>query len=43
MASTTTTMTAHDFLRYLLGREQTHDLALQLAYIHDLRQVGKAS
>jgi Mn-containing catalase len=47
MTSTTTsmtsTMTARDFLHYLLGREQTHDLALQLAYVHDLRQVRNAS
>jgi hypothetical protein len=43
MTATTTTMTASDFLQYLLGREETHDLALQLAYVRDLRQVRKTS
>jgi hypothetical protein len=38
MSSTTSTMTVHDFLRYLSGREQTHDLALQLTYVCAVRQ-----
>ena len=30
-------MTVTDFLDYLLSRNSTHDLALQLAYVHDER------
>ena len=39
MPSTDTTMTTPDFLSYLLRREQTRDLALQLAWVYDQRQV----
>jgi len=31
-------MSAADFFDYLLGRESTHDLALQLAYVYDQRE-----
>jgi hypothetical protein len=31
-------MSLDDFLRYLLGRDHTRDLALQLAYVRDDRQ-----
>jgi hypothetical protein len=31
-------MSVTDFSRYLLRREQTHDLALQLAYVYEDRR-----
>lgn len=34
-------MSVTDVLRYLVGREQTHDLALQLAYVYDERQAPR--
>lgn len=30
-------MSVTDFLRYLVGREQTHEFALQLADVYDER------
>ena len=30
-------MSVSDFFDYLLSRDATHDLALQLAYVHDER------
>ncbi len=31
-------MTVAELIDYLLGRDATHDLALQLAYVHDQRR-----
>ncbi len=31
-------MSVTEFFDYLLGRERTHDLALQLAYVYESRQ-----
>jgi len=30
-------MTVTDLIDYLLGRDATHDLALELAYVQDVR------
>jgi len=31
-------MTVAELIDYLLGRDATHDLALQLAYVRDVRR-----
>jgi Mn-containing catalase len=41
MITTKQQPTARDFFEYLLQREQTHELALQLAYVYDQRQVRR--
>jgi hypothetical protein len=38
MTTTKQAMTISDFFDYLLGRERTHDLALQLAHVYDQRR-----
>ena len=35
-------MSTRDLLDYLLGREQTHDVALELAYVCDQRRTASA-
>lgn len=35
---TTSIISAHDLFDYLLQREQTHDLALELVRVYDQRQ-----
>jgi hypothetical protein len=37
MTTTEQIMSAREFFDYLIGRHQTHDLALQLVYVYDRR------
>jgi hypothetical protein len=40
---TTHSTTTREFFAYLLGREQTHDLALRLACVYDARPDARES